>query len=165
MPTKTKHIEANIGISEENKQFVADNLNRLLANEYILYTKTRKFHWNVEGSHFRSLHTLFEEQYTELETTIDEVAERVRKLGHYALGSFKQFSAVADLVEHDGEEATDAKTMLIDLCDDHETIIRIIRNELIPIADKYKDAGTEDFLTGVMEQHETMAWMLRASAK
>ncbi len=165
MPTKTKRIEANIGISEENKKLVSDNLNRLLANEFILYTKSRKFHWNIEGPHFTSLHALFEEQYTELETVIDEIAERVRKLGHYALGSFKQFTAVADLLEHDGEEPTDAKTMLHDLCDDHETIIRIIRNELLIIAEKYKDAGTEDFLTGLMEQHETMAWMLRASAK
>jgi starvation-inducible DNA-binding protein len=165
MATKTKHMEANIGISEENKRFVSDNLNRLLANEYFLYTKTRKFHWNVEGPHFRSLHTLFEEQYNELADMIDEVAERVRKLGHYALGSFKQFSAVADLLEHDGEEVADAKTMLLELCDDHETIIRIIRAELIPIAEKYKDEGTSDFLTGIMEQHETMAWMLRATAK
>lgn len=165
MATKIKHSEVNIGISKENRQFVSDNLNRLLANEYFLYTKTRKFHWNVEGVHFRSLHTLFEDQYKELADVIDDIAERIRKLGHYAIGSFKQFSAVADLLEHDGEEVGDAKTMLLELCDDHETIIRIIRSELIPIADKYKDEGTSDFLTGVMEQHETMAWMLRATAK
>ncbi|TWP27468.1 DNA starvation/stationary phase protection protein [Apibacter muscae] len=165
MANKIKIGEANIGISEENKQIVSDHLNRLLANEFFLYTKTRKFHWNVEGSHFKSLHLLFEDQYNEIAETIDAVAERIRKLGHYALGSFKQFSAVTDLIEHDGEEPTDAKTMLLELCDDHETIIRILRNELIPIAEKYKDLGTNDFLTGVMEMHETMAWMLRATAK
>ncbi|MDR1876010.1 MAG: DNA starvation/stationary phase protection protein [Flavobacteriaceae bacterium] len=165
MSTKTRQLGANIGISEENKQFVSDNLNRLLANEYFLYTKTRKFHWNVEGSHFKSLHTLFEDQYNEIADIIDEVAERVRKLGHYAIGSFKQFSAVTDLLEHDGEEATDAKTMLLELLDDHETLIRIIRNELVPISEQYKDLGTSDFLTGVLEQHETIAWVLRATAK
>ncbi|MDR2123171.1 MAG: DNA starvation/stationary phase protection protein [Flavobacteriaceae bacterium] len=165
MTTKTTHIEANIGISEENKQIVADRLNRLLANEYVLYTKTRKFHWNVEGPLFQTLHALFEDQYNELADIIDEVAERVRKLGHYAIGSLKQFGALADLLEHDGEKAEDAKTLLSELTEDHETIIRIIRNELIPIADQYKDLGTNDLLTGILEQHETAAWKLRATAK
>lgn len=162
---KVRHIEANIGLSEENKQLVSDALNRLLANEYFLYTKTRKFHWNVEGPHFGSMHLLLEEQYKEIAEIIDEVAERIRKLGHYALGSFKQFSAVVDLLEHDGEEVDDEKTILVELCQDNETIIRLIRAEFIPTADKNKDDGTSDFLTGVMEQHESMAWMLRASAK
>ncbi|MCT6869657.1 DNA starvation/stationary phase protection protein [Apibacter sp.] len=165
MAVKHKYIEANIGISEDNRQAISDGLNRLLANEYFLYTKTRKFHWNVEGPHFRSIHLLLESQYKEIAEIIDEVAERVRKLGHYALGSYKQFSAVVDLLEHDGEEVADEKTILIELCQDQETIIRLIRSEFIPTADKNKDDGTSDFLTGIMEQHETMAWMLRASAK
>ncbi|WP_295810984.1 DNA starvation/stationary phase protection protein [uncultured Apibacter sp.] len=165
MAVKHKYIEANIGISEDNRQAISDGLNRLLANEYFLYTKTRKFHWNVEGPNFRSIHLLLESQYKEIAEIIDEVAERVRKLGHYALGSYKQFSAVVDLLEHDGEEVADEKTILIELCQDQETIIRLIRSEFIPTADKNKDDGTSDFLTGIMEQHETMAWMLRASAK
>ncbi|MDR3272541.1 MAG: DNA starvation/stationary phase protection protein [Flavobacteriaceae bacterium] len=163
MTTKVEHIAANIGISEENKQAVADNLNKLLANEFVLYTKTRKYHWNVEGLAFNSLHALFEDQYNELADIIDNVAERVRKLGHYAIGSLKQFLDYADLLEADGQE-TPAHAMLVDLQNDHETLARIIRNELIPIADKYKDLGTNDFLTGVLEKHETIAWKLRSTA-
>ena len=163
MPVR-KHIEANIGITEESKQAVADKLNKLLANEFVLYTKTRNYHWNVEGPEFTSLHALFEEQYDELAVVIDEVAERVRKLGHYAIGSLKEFLDIADLLEAE-DEATSAHAMVLDLQNDHETLVRVLRNELIPIAEQYKDLGTSDFLTGVMGKHETTAWKLRSTAK
>ena len=162
--SKSVPTNTNIGISEPNKQAVADQLNKLLADEFVLYTKTRKFHWNVEGAQFHDLHLFFEKQYDQLATIMDNVAERIRKIGHYALGSMSQFLKEASLLEHEDQETTSA-TMLAQLLDDHETIIRRLRNEIDIFQDKYKDAGTADFITGLIEQHETMAWMLRATAK
>lgn len=166
--TKTKATnesnETNIGIVESNKQSVADELNKLLADEFVLYTKTRKFHWNVEGAQFHDLHLFFEKQYNQLALIIDEVAERVRKLGHYALGSMKHYLKEASLLENE-DKANTADSMLQELLDDHETIIRRLRSDIEKFQEKYKDAGSADFITGLVEQHETMAWMLRATAK
>jgi len=156
--------EANIGISEANKQAVADELNKLLSDEFVLYTKTRKFHWNVEGAQFHDLHLFFEKQYDQIAIIMDEVAERIRKIGHYALGSMKHFLKEASLLESEDTE-TSAETMLQELLDDHETIIRRLRSDIEKFQDKYKDAGSADFITGLVEQHETMAWMLRATSK
>jgi starvation-inducible DNA-binding protein len=156
--------ETNIGIIESNKQSVANDLNKLLSDEFVLYTKTRKFHWNIEGPQFHDLHLFFEKQYNQLELIIDEVAERVRKLGHFALGSMKHYLKEASLLENEDQENT-ASTMLQELLEDHETIIRRLRSDIQKFQDKYKDAGSADFITGLIEQHETMAWMLRATAK
>jgi starvation-inducible DNA-binding protein len=156
--------EANIGISEPNKQAVAEELNKLLSDEFLLYTKTRKFHWNVEGAQFHDLHLFFEKQYNQLALIMDEVAERIRKIGHYALGSMKHYLQEATLRENEDTE-TSAPDMLQELLDDHETIIRRLRSDIDKFQDKYKDAGSADFITGLIEQHETMAWMLRATAK
>jgi starvation-inducible DNA-binding protein len=161
---KADAAEANIGISEPNKQAVADELNKLLADEFLLYTKTRKFHWNVEGAQFHDLHLFFEKQYDQIAVIMDEVAERIRKIGHYALGSMKHFLKEASLLENEDTETSSA-TMLQELLDDHETIIRRLRSDIEKFQDKYKDAGSADFITGLVEQHETMAWMLRATAK
>ena len=167
--TKTKAAtaeskETNIGIVESNKQSVANELNKLLADEFVLYTKTRKFHWNVEGAQFHDLHLFFEKQYNQLALIIDEVAERVRKLGHYALGSMKHYLKEASLLENE-DKANTADSMLQELLEDHETLIRRLRSDIEKFQDKFKDAGSADFITGLVEQHETMAWMLRATAK
>jgi len=154
-------MKANIDIKANNLEKVADILNTLLADEYVLYTKTRNAHWNVEGPHFYDLHKFFEFQYEELDEMIDEVAERVRKLGHFSLGSLKDFLAVTHLSE-DSHRFSDSRKIIQTLLSDHEAIICSIRQELNKVTDTYKDAGTADFITGIMEQHEKMAWMLRA---
>jgi starvation-inducible DNA-binding protein len=154
-------MKANIGIPEHDMEKIATLLNTLLADEYALYTKTRNAHWNVKGPSFYELHKFFENQYEALDTMIDDIAERVRTLGHYALGSLKDFLSVT----HMGEENHDFNNpnqIIQTLLNDHETIIRIIRNEVSPISDKLKDLGTADFVTGIMEKHEKMAWMLRS---
>ncbi|MFC6103261.1 Dps family protein [Olivibacter domesticus] len=157
----TKTAKIDIGISEDNRQAVANILNHLLADEFVLYTKTRKFHWNVKGIHFHDLHLFFESQYKELAEVMDEVAERIRKLGHYSLGTLQQFLDETNLLEHT-DDGSSAEIMIEALLEDHETIIRELRKAIDPIQEKHKDAGTADFLTGLMEQHESMAWMLRS---
>ena len=155
-------MKPNIGIADTNVQAVALILNTLLADEYVLYTKTRKYHWNVEGMHFHDLHLFFESQYEELDEIIDKTAERVRQLGHYAIGSMKDFLSVTHLLENAGETG-EANNMIQNLMNDHETIIRTLREDIVKTSDQHKDLGNGDFLTGLMEQHEKMAWMLRAN--
>lgn len=154
------NMKINIGISKEHLQKASEKLNVLLADETVLYIKTRGYHWNVEGSEFAMLHQFFENQYKELENIIDAVAERVRKLGHYSVAKMDEYIKMTNLVEQ--EMTSEPKKQLTQLLEDHETIIKELR-KLIPVMeDDYEDAGTADFLTGLMEQHEEMAWMLRA---
>lgn len=154
-------MKANIEISEANLKESATILNTLLADEYVLYTKTRNAHWNVQGTSFYDLHKFFEEQYDILAEMIDEVAERVRMLGHYALGTMKDFLAVTRMLESNYEYNNQQQIVQV-LLNDHETIIRILRHDAEQTAENYHDLGTSDFLTGLMEKHEKMAWMLRA---
>jgi starvation-inducible DNA-binding protein len=132
----------------------------LLADEYVLYTKTRNFHWNVTGLQFNDLHKFFEAQYEELDDTVDEVAERARALGARALGTLEEFRQHTRLKETPGTVPA-AKDMLSELLADHETIIRALRQD-VEKADQSGDVGTNDFLTGLLEKHEKASWMLRS---
>jgi len=153
-------MKTQIGISDKNLKNSADVLAIVLSNEMTLYTKTRKFHWNVTGESFMELHKLFEGQYKELEEAIDEVAERIGKLGHKTIGTMQEFSRLTIIKEHPGKYDS-SKEMLKELLKDHETIIIELRKDISDCAEKNKDAGTADFLTGLMEHHETTAWILR----
>ena len=157
-------MEANIGLSQEQRGGVVNILNALLSDEYLLYTKTRNYHWNVTGPQFHDLHKFFEEQYTELNEIVDEVAERGRSLDGWAFGTMNEFSQHTRLKEHPGQYPK-AREMIVNLLSDHEAVIRQLRSDLEICAEKYHDIGTNDFLTGLMEQHEKMAWMLRAFLK
>jgi len=151
----------NIDIADNDRKAVVEILNRLLSDEYVLLTKTRNYHWNVTGPQFNDLHTFFESQYDALNEVVDEVAERARQLGGRAFGTLAEFAKAARLTEQP-EGAPAARDMLASLLADHETVIRSLRGDIGPVADRYKDVGTSDFLTGLLEKHEKMAWMLRA---
>lgn len=153
-------MRPNIGLTVEQCAGVVDVLHLLLADEYVLYIKTRNYHWNVTGMHFNDLHKFFESQYVELDSIIDEVAERVRALGSKTIATLREFSEKTRLSEHPSEYPN-SQTMLSNLLADHELIITNLRKDLETCND-LGDVGTGDFLTGLMEQHEKMAWMLRA---
>ncbi len=152
----------NIELSKKDKLESVKILHKLLADEFVLYTKTRKYHWNVTGLNFKTLHQLFEEEYRDLEQKIDAIAERVRSLGFLAIGSLKQFGQLTQLEESE-HDVSDSKLMLIDLLKDHETIIRGLRVDISRVEHDYYDIGTIGFLTSILESHENMAWMLRAT--
>ncbi len=158
--TTTNKAEINIGIETTNRDKVCQLLQQVLADEHVLYVKTRNYHWNVQGVHFGQLHKFFEEQYTVLAVQIDEIAERIRSLGYFAKGSMDDFIELARLEETDHLNG-DATQMLQNLLIDHETVIQILRHD-IDECEKLGDMGTNDFLTALMEVHEKMAWMLRA---
>ena len=157
-------MKTNIGISETNRQAVAQNVAILLADEYVLATKTRNAHWNVEGIDFYDKHKFFEGQIEQLDDIIDRVAERIRMLGHYATASMKIFLQTTRLSESTRDK-NDSEGFIRELLADHESIIIFIRENINPIAEEHKDLGTSDFITGIMAEHEKMAWFLRSHLK
>ncbi len=150
----------NIGIPEDHLKAVAFELNKVLSDEFILYTKTRNYHWNVEGDNFMEMHKFYETQYEELGEIIDDVAERVRSLGHYSEGRLKDFLALTQLDEP--SYTNKQNEQLQNLLNDHEAIIRSLRKLITLFAEKHQDHGTSDFVTGLMEKHEKMAWFIRS---
>lgn len=155
-----KNIQPNIGLEKDVLKKDNELLNAYLADLHVLYIKTRKYHWNVAGPSFKEYHEFFEEQYTQLEEIIDQVAERIRTLGG------KPFSTMADFIggtslEEDQSGEVKTRDMFERLLSDHEQVVRELREDVDTCDEELKDAGTADFLTGLMEEHEKMAWMLR----
>jgi len=153
-------MKPEIGITEKNLDKSISLLSTLLSDEMTLYVKTRKFHWNVSGQSFMELHKLFESQYTELEETIDLVAERINKLGSKTIGTMKEFTELSRLKESPDKYPAQ-KEMIKELLNDHESVIIQVRKDIEECNEKNKDLGTIDFLTGILQQHETTAWVLR----
>lgn len=154
-------MKTDIGVAQDNLTSVSHELNCLLADEFVLYTKTRNAHWNVEGIDFYNKHIFFEKQYNELEQIIDDVAERIRTLGHYAPATLAQYLELTHLTE-ESREKNDSKGFISLLLQDHETIIIHLRENVNRFANEFDDAGSADFITGLIETHEKMAWMLRS---
>ena len=153
-------MELNIGISKEDRKEISASLSRLLADSYTLYLKTHNFHWNVEGPLFSTLHQMFMEQYTEMWNALDLIAERIRALGHYAPGSYKQFSELTSIQESVVVPSS-SEAMLQQLLSGHEAVARTAR-AAFPTAEKGNDEGTLDLLTQRIQLHEKTAWMLRS---
>ena len=153
-------MKPNIGISEKNLQQVVTLLSTVLANEMVLYTKTRKSHWNVSGESFMELHKLFEGQYKQLEASIDEIAERIGKLGEKTIGTMQEFMKHSSIKESPQKYGS-SKEMIQELLSDHESVVVELRKDIETCAEKIQDAGTADFLTDLIKQHETIAWILR----
>jgi starvation-inducible DNA-binding protein len=150
------------GISAKDRTAIAGGLSRLLADTYILYLKTHNFHWNVEGPMFQTLHQMFMDQYTEAWNAIDPIAERIRALGHYAPGSYKQYMKLASVKEAEGVPR--AEQMVRQLITGQETVARTARS-VLPLAERANDQPTLDLLTQRLDIHEKNAWMLRSLLK
>lgn len=134
---------------------------KILADEYVLYTKTRNAHWNITGVDFYDKHKFFESQFGQLDNFIDNVAERIRAIGHYAPATLKSFLQLTQLTET-SREKNDEQGFIKELLSDHEAIIIKLRENINHFAIDLKDVGTSDFITGIMEEHEKMAWFLRS---
>ncbi len=154
-------MKTNIGLNDETRLEVGQILNLLLADESVLYATTRDYHWNVTGPDFRSLHLAFEEQYEQIAGWIDDVAERARAIGAGARGNWADLGDAARLSADPGIDLP-AEHMLGELLALHEDLVVQLRADIESCATRYLDAGTADFLTGLMEKHEKTAWMLRA---
>lgn len=155
-------MDINIGITADNRKASAEAIMRLLADTYTLYLKTHGYHWNVEGPHFQQLHALFMEQYTEMWTASDELAERIRALGFFAPSSYAQMAKLATLEENE-DTPPDWKTMVQTLAKGHEQVAKTAR-EVLRIAEEADDDATADVVAPRVTLHEKTAWMLRATA-
>ena len=152
-------MQVEIGISEQDRQRLADGLAKLLADSYTLYLKTHNFHWNVKGPMFQTLHLMFEQHYTELAMAVDLVAERIRALGHPAPGTYSAYAKLSSIPETDGvPQALDMVKLLVE---GHEAVIRTARN-VVSLAEETKDQATADLGTQRLQLHEKTAWMLRS---
>ena len=152
-------MKIDIGIPDQQREEIALGLSRLLADSYTLYLKTHNFHWNVTGPMFTTLHTLFEQHYTELAMAVDVIAERIRALGVAAPGSYKQFAELSSIEEETGTPA--AEEMIRQLVKGQEAVVKTAR-AVFPVVEKANDEPTADLLTQRMQVHEKNAWMLRS---
>ncbi len=152
-------MQIDIGIPEKDRENIAKGLSKVLADTYTLYLKTHNYHWNVTGPMFNTLHVMFEQQYTELASAVDLIAERIRALGHYAPGSYRAYAKLTSIQEEEG--VPDANDMIRQLVVGQETAARTAR-EIFPTVEKANDQPTADLLTQRMQVHEKNAWMLRS---
>ena len=155
-------MEINTGISAEQRGAIVQALSRLLADTYVLYLKTHSFHWNVEGPMFQTLHQMFMEQYTETWNAIDLIAERIRSLGEYAPGTYREYARLTRIKETEGVPRAEEMVRL--LVEGQEAVVRTAR-EALSVADEANDQPTLDLLTQRMQVHEKNAWMLRSLLK
>lgn len=144
-----------------NNKPITESLNIVLADSYALYLKTHNYHWNVVGPNFRSLHLMFEEQYTDLAVAVDDIAERIRSLGEKAPGTFSEFSELTSIKE--GDKNSSANDMVKDLVHSQDQIVASLKKAL-NVAQKADDEVTSDLLIGRMTIHEKAAWMLKSMA-
>ena len=153
--------KANIGISDKNRQTIADQLSKILADEFLLYSKTLNAHWNIEGPDFHAVHLYLETLYNQQQGIVDTVAERIRAIGHYVPAQLNKYLELTHLTDN-APKKNDSQTLFAELLEAHESIIVFLRENIKPFADKLKAEGISDYITGLMEYHEKTAWMLRA---
>jgi starvation-inducible DNA-binding protein len=156
-PKMQIELQPNIGLDDNIRISVVGLLNKILADEAILTTKTRNALWNIHGAHFLELHSLYDLQYLRLNAISDEIAERVRMLGGFALGSLQGFLDLSRLGEQSGQVPH-----LLYLLADHEAEIRFLREDADQCSEEFEDLGTHRMLVGIISLHERMAWMLRS---
>jgi starvation-inducible DNA-binding protein len=147
-------------LSNQNKKAIASGLNRLLATEFGLYTKTLNFHWNVVGKWFGPLHKLFNDQYESLQEIVDLIAERVRALDHNAVATMTEYLQIMSIEENPNIYPDDT-TMLKQLAHDHEIVIGLLRT-ITKLAETDHDAGTANMTAELLETHEKMLWMIKS---
>ena len=161
MVTKEKAMMPDLGLKENAMTGAVEILSKMLADEFLLRVKLRKYHWNVTGPQFHALHEMFEEQYEALATLIDETAERIRAYGAMSPGTMEEFLDLTRLSENPGN-IPNAAGMVENLVSDHEAMVRNLREDIKTAEGDYEDVGLADFLTGYLQEHQEMAWMLRS---
>ena len=152
-------LAIDIGITDEDRAAIADGLSRVLADSYTLYLKTHNYHWNVTGPMFQTLHLMFEQHYNELALAVDEIAERIRALGAFAPGSYREFAELTSIQQDDDRPS--ATEMVKRLVKGHEAVARTAR-AVFPVVERASDEPTADLLTQRLQVHEKTAWMLRS---
>lgn len=159
MAAQPMRTDPNTGLAPGDRKALAGVVASVLADTYVLMVRTQAYHWNVVGPLFYSLHKLTEEHYRNMFEAVDDLAERVRALGHIAPFSTKDMLHRAATMEHGGVATTQA--MVESLIDQHRTVAQRMR-EAVEFANQQNDVVTADLLTNRMGFHEEAVWMLQA---
>jgi starvation-inducible DNA-binding protein len=157
-------MKVKIGIADSHRQAVPDELMKILADENVLYIKTKNAHWNIEGSDFYEKHKFFESQFQQLDEVIDSIAERIRSIGHYANATLQSYLNLTHLTEVKREK-NDSLEFIAELLADHQSMTLILTEHIRSFGQDYHDLGSADFITGLLQIHEKMAWFLRSHLK
>ncbi len=160
---KTIHsmVAMKDGVSDTNRKAVIALLHQQLADHYILVTKTKFYHWNIEGPEFHDLHELLDAHYEIISEQVDEIAEQALKLGGQSPGTLAWFKGHSRLPEDEGETIPDSRQMISNLLTDHESIMEALHEDIDKIEEKHEDAVTSNLLQEISDEHHKMAWMLR----
>ena len=154
-------METHLGVIPVNTEAIAMALAKVLADENVLYIKTKNAHWNVEGPDFFEKHQFLETQFIQLDTMIDSIAERIRSIGHYAPATLSLYLKLTQLTEKK-KSANNSQELIKELLMDHISIIAMLRKHINPLASEFHYIGTTDYIKGLMQAHEKMAWFLRS---
>lgn len=161
MASKMATIKVSDGLTNEQQAGVVKLLKHALADQHVLFMRMRNYHWNVTGPQFQTLHALIEAQYTQIAVVIDDTAERIRQYGAFAPGTLQEMLELTRLSEEPGVVPS-AREMVANLVADHEAIIRQLREDTQAAGETYGDIAVEDYFTGLVQDHQKMAWLLRA---
>ncbi|MEP7287023.1 MAG: DNA starvation/stationary phase protection protein [Chloroflexota bacterium] len=149
------------GMTEDARKHVIGLLNQQTADHYVILTKTKFYHWNVEGPEFHDIHELLDEHYEILADIVDEIAEQALKLGGQAAGTLAWFKSHSRLSEDEDEKIPDTRRMIENLVNDHESIMEFLHADIKTTDEKDDDAVTSNMLQDISAKHHKMAWMLR----
>jgi len=149
----------SIGLDKKMADKTAAKLNELLANYQMMYQNLRGFHWNIKGNQFFELHLKFEELYNDINLKVDEIAERILALDNTPLHTFTAYQKYASIKEKSA--ITEGKKILKILIEDFKSLI-VLQREILKLADKCGDEGTNTLLTDYITQQEKTIWMLNA---
>jgi len=149
------------GMTDENRKSTIERLHQQLADHYVLVTKTKFYHWNVEGPEFHDIHELLDEHYEIIAEQVDAIAEQALKLGGQAPGTLAYFKAHSRIKEDENDSIPDTLAMIRNLLNDHESIITTLHTDINDLDEKFDDKVTSNKLQDISDQHQKMAWMLR----
>jgi starvation-inducible DNA-binding protein len=152
-------------MTTSNKQFntqTADLLKSVLADQFLLYSKSRNYHWNVTGPNFYGLHAVFEKIYDELAEDVDSIAERIRAIGFKTPGTLKEFLELTSINEEPGEYPTQS-AMVQNIINDFETLIEKMKSGSNRIQNDFKDDVTAGMFYSLIEKYQKTVWMLKAT--
>jgi starvation-inducible DNA-binding protein len=149
----------NLGVTDRQRISAIADLNVMLANLYVLQVKTKKAHWDLVGPQFMTLHKLLQQHYELLDESTDAIAERIRMLGGYPIGTVRGFLELSSIQEHPGE-VVKATQAVSDLLEDHELMAR----ESLKSVQRWSsiEPATADLFTDLLKHHQKTAWELRS---
>jgi starvation-inducible DNA-binding protein len=155
---KKDALKTRTDLSREAVEEISNELRQLLADVFVLYVKTKNFHWHMSGNHFRDYHLLLDEHGEQIFAMTDDIAERARKLGGTSLHSISEISRHQRLKDNN-EDFVAPKDMLAELCSDNQHLTKFLRSTH-EVCDRHNDVATASLLENWIDEAERRTWFL-----